>query len=250
MISVHAGEPYFTKNKSFDRSFDLKKVVINIAHQYIGQKIILSIDDLGQWHNGNNNLFDNISLLLELIQKFKKDIFFIVSCNTYLKERISVFRDLELFFSSQIRVDKLANDEIKEALMMRYRALPELGLTDTEHEHTINPILRNANGNIGHAMLEYSRFYNCEYKPDLKSQEFVELVNDHKTILKYILCYQSINENDLSNMLTESEYTDFINHVRYLKGLKILFSSRMNIISVNPFLVYSIEKALESKKTT
>ncbi len=250
MISVNAGEPYFTKNKSFDKSYNLRSVVINIAHQYIGQKVILTIDDLGQWHNKNYNLFDNISTLFELIQKFKGNVFFIVTCNTYLKERIGIFRDLELVFSSQICVNNLANDDIKEAIKMRFRALPELGLSDTEHEYAISPILRNANGNIGHAMLEYSRFYNSKYKPDLKSQEFTELVNDHKTILKYILCYQKINENDLSNMLTETEYSEFINHIRYLTGLKILFYSRAKIVSINPFLIFSIEKALESKRTT
>jgi hypothetical protein len=250
MISVNAGEPYFTKNKSFERSYNLKNVVINIAHQYIGQKVILTIDDLGQWHNKDYNLFDNITILFELIQKFKGDVFFIVSCNTYLKERIGVFRDLDLFFSSQICVNNLANDDIKEALMMRFRALPELGLSDTEHAYAMSPILRNANGNIGHAMLEYCRFYNSKYKPDLKSQEFNELINDHKTVLKYIFCFQNIDVKDLSNILTETEYTDFINHVRYLIGLKILFYSRVNVISINPFLIYSVEKALESKKTT
>ena len=250
MVSVNAGEPYFTKNKSFDRSYDLKEVVTNIAHQYIGQKIILTIDDLGQWHNRRYNLFDNISTLFELIQKYKGDIFFIVSCNSYLKSRIGIFRDLSLLFSSKISVGKLANDDIEEALMMRHRALPELGLSDTEHENTISPILRNANGNIGHAMLEYSRFYNADYKPDLKSQEFVEVVNDHKTILKYIICYQTISENDLSSMLADLEYSDFMNHIRYLIGLKILTYSRANIVTVNPFLIHSVERALEFKTKT
>ena len=250
MISVNAGEPYFTKNKSFERSYDLEKVVTQIAHQYIGQKVILTIDDLGQWHNKKNNLFDNVSALFELIQKFKGDIFFIVSCNSYLKGRIGVFRDLKLIFSSQISVNKLSNDDIKEALMMRFRALPELGLSDNGHENTISPILRNAKGNIGHAMLEYSRFYNSDYNPDLKSQEFVEVINEHKTILKYILCFQCINKNDLSSMLTDIELTDFMNHVRYLIGLKILVYTKANVVTVNPFLIYSVEKALEFKSKT
>lgn len=250
MVSVNAGEPYFTKNKSFERSYDLKEVVSNIAQQYIGHKIILTIDDLGQWHNNKYNLFDNISALFELIQMFKGDMFFIVSCNSYLKSRIGIFRDLSLLFSSQINVGKLSNVDIEEALMMRHRALPELGLSDTDHENTISPILRNANGNIGHAMLEYSRFYNAEYKPDLKSQEFIEVVNDHKTILMYILCYQNISKKDLSNMLTDIEYVNFMNHIRYLIGLKILFFSRANIVSVNPFLIHSVERAIEFKTKT
>ncbi len=250
MVSVNAGEPYFTKNKSFERSYDLEKVVTHIAHQYIGQKVILTIDDLGQWHNKKYNLFDNVSALFALIQKFKEDIFFIVSCNSYLKGRIGIFRDLNLFFSTQVSVSKLSNDDIKEALLMRFRALPELGLSDTGHENTISPILRNANGNIGHAMMEYSRFYNSEYKPDLKSQEFVELVKDHKTILKYILCFQSIDKNDLAKMLTDIELTDFMNHIRYLIGLKVLVYTKANIVTVNPFLIYSVEKALEHKSQT
>jgi len=249
MISINAGEPYFTKNKSFERSYDLKKVVSNIAYQYIGQKIILTIDDLGQWHNNNHNLYDNINQLSKLMRKYKEDIFFIVSCNYYLKSRIDIFRDLSLLFSSEISVGKLSNSDLKEALMMRFRALPELGLSDTEHADTIKPILRNANGNVGHAMLEYSRFYNSEYKPDLKSQEFVELINDYSTILKYILCFQNINENDLSRMLTKLEQVEFKNHIRFLIGLKVLVYSRSNVVSINPFLIFSIEKALDFKTT-
>ncbi len=250
MVNVNAGEPYFTKNKSFERSYDLKKVISNIAYQYTGQKIILTIDDLGQWHNKSHNLYDNINNLSKLIQKYKGDIFFVVSCNSYLKSRIDIFKDLSLLFSSQINVGKLSNSNLKEALMMRFRALPELGLSDTEHEDTIGPILRNANGNVGHAMLEYSRFYNSKYKPDLKSQEFVELINDYSTLLKYILCFQSINENELSSMLTKLEQIEFKNHIRYLIGLKVLIYQRANVVTINPFLIFSVEKALDFKTTT
>lgn len=245
IIVVNAGEPYLTKNRSFTSSYSIKEVVNNVGYQYIGKKIILAIDDLGLWHSKEKSLYENICDLLKLIKQYRGDIFFIVSSSFYLKTRLEGFKDMDLFFSSQIEVNQMTSAMIREALLMRFRALPELGLSDTEHANTLGSIVRNADGNVGHAMLEYCRFYDANYDPNLKSQDFVEVIREYETILRYILSYQHVKVTDVANYLNEIDYRDFVYSIDYLVGNKILVYIKSNVITINPFLIYTIENALK-----
>ena len=244
IIVVNAGEPYFTKNRSFDGSYSIKEVIDNVGYQYVGKKIILAIDDLGLWHSKKKSLYENICDLLKLIKQYRGDIFFMINCSFYLKKRLEGFKDMDLFFSSQIEVNQMSNAMIKEALLMRFRALPELGLSDTEHANTLGAIVRNARGNIGHAMLEYCRFYDPNYDPNLKSQDFIDVIREHETILRYILCYQNLKVTYTAQFLNEIDYRDFVYSIDYLVGNKILVYIKSNVITINPLLIYSIENAL------
>lgn len=243
-ISVKPSDPYFTKNKAFDGTYDLEVLVNNIAYQYLGKKIVLTIDDLEQWHSKNVSLFENISKLFDLIQKYRGDIFFIICCGSYLHERLSMFRDLDSLFSSRIEVGSMSSANIKQAIVYRYKALPELGLTDTEHENSLGDIVRISQGNIGHAMMEYCRYYEKDYKPNLKSQEFIELIRDHEAILKYILSFDRIKFKELNEKLNEVDYRNTVNSINVLAGHKVLLYVRGGMVRVNPFLIYAVESAL------
>lgn len=244
MITIRAGEPYVTSNRAFSATYDLKSAVQNVATQYVGKKIVLCVDDLQRWHSSKKTLFVNINALLQLMQKYRSDIFFVVSCGDQLRERILAFRSLDVVFSSQVPMGLMSKADLREALLMRFRALPELGLTDTEHENTIGAITRNAAGNVGHAMLEYCRFYAKDYDPNMKSKEFRELIGDHATLLKYIQSFQMIRTYDLILQLSDVDQRDFVAQIDFLVGNKVLVRSRNGVVAINPLLVYSIDKVL------
>lgn len=244
MITIRPGDPYVTSDRAFPATYDLKSAIQNIALQYQGKKIVLCIDDLQRWHASKKALFANINALLQLMQKWRKDIFFVVSCGDQLRERILAFRSLDVVFSSQVSMGLMSKDDLREALLMRFRALPELGLTDTEHENTIGAITRNAAGNVGHAMLEYCRFYAKDYDPNMKSKEFTELIGDHATLLKYIQSFQMIRIHDLMLQLSDVDQRDFLAQLDFLVGNKILVRTRTGVVTINPMLVYSIDKVL------
>jgi|GEM_PF-5644473 len=179
MMIVRAGEPYFTKNRTFDGTYDIQEVIENIALEHIGSKVILAIDDLETWHSTDHSPYDNVRSLMKLIHKYSGDIFFILTSGVYFMERLSMFMDMGKAFSSHIRIPPMKKSAVRAALNLRANALPELGLSDTDHDDVIDDIVRVAGGNPGHAMLEYCRVYNESYKQNLKSQDFEELIRKH-----------------------------------------------------------------------
>ncbi len=244
VITVNPGEPYFTNNRSFDGSYDIRSVVETITYQNIGKKIILAIDDLGLWHSKSHHLFDNISDLFDLVKKYRGDVYFVISANSFLKDRLLTFKDLDFYFSSVLEIGEVSNNNIKEALDLRIKALPELGLSASQNENKLRPIIQNAKKNMGHAMLEYCRFYDDAYVSSLKSQNFSELISENATLLKYISCFRQLKVSQMSRILNEIDLRDLEDKIDYLVGQKILVYTKSNVIAINPFLVYSIENVL------
>ena len=245
VVNLRAGEPYITKNRSFVSTYDIKTAIQNIALEYTGKKAVLCIDDIELWHDKDHDLYTNISALWQLIHKYRKSIFFVLTCTQHFKDRIYNFKSLDRIFSTELEVGPMSTISIRDAIMMRYKALPELGLTDTEHVNTLGAILRNARGNVGHAMLEYCRFYAKGYDPNLKSQEFLEIIHDHQVLLKYILCHKHLKVYNMRKVLNAVNYEQFIIDTDHLVGHKILSKSRGGTLSINPFLIFSIDNALK-----
>lgn len=246
IINLKAGEPYFTKDKSFQGNYSLHQVIEDVALNNIGKKIILTIDDLELWQSDSNPLFGNLNAIFAQMQKYSGDIFFVVACGKALYERIRVIRDLSKFFSSHIEMERMNKSSIKEALLLRARALPELGLSDDDHYNVIDDILRVSDGNVGHAMLEYCRFFSKDYNPNVKSQEFVELIRKNKTLLNYILAFSHVPMATLESNLNEMDFRNTKESIRYLIGHKVLTYSRGDVVKVNPYLIHLVERSLKS----
>jgi len=245
MVIVRAGDPYFTKNRTFESTHDIQEVIENIALEHLGSKVILAIDNLEMWHSDERSPYDNVRALISLIQKYSGDIFFIITSGVYFMERLAMFKDIGKVFSSHIKIPPMKRSAVRTALNLRANALPELGLSDTDHQDAINDIVRVADGNPGHAMLEYCRVYNESYQQNLKSQDFAQLIRKHSTLLKYISAFKSIKMSTFEQKLNETDYRSTLDNVMYLVGNKVIVYTRGDEISINPQLVYSVEKALK-----
>jgi len=189
-------------------------------------------------------LFDNICDLLDLIKKYRGDIYFVISSNSFLKDRLLTFKDLDFYFSSVLEIGDVSYQNIKEALNLRIKALPELGLTASQNENKLRPIIQNSKKNMGHAMLEYCRFYDLNYRSDLRSQNFIELISENSTLLRYISSFRRVKLSQMATVLNEIDFRDLEERIDYLVGQKILVYTKSNVIAINPFLVYSIENVL------
>lgn len=244
IIQLKTRESYFIEHRSYEPVFDLKKLIEQVLKKTRGRKIIISVDDLGHWHNSENELFENINKLFEAIVKYRKRVFFIISSSPFLKERIQLFKDINSVFSSQIDMGKMTAAQIRNALSLRAKVNEKFLIEGTEFETRIGNVIRESKGNVGYAMLEYCRYYNDAYRPNVKSQEFKELVKSYHTFLSYLSVYQICSVKRLSDFLSELDFRDTIRSIDHLVGQKILIRPKNGYIGINPLLVHTIELTL------
>ena len=248
IIQLKTSESYFIQHRPYEPHIDFKVLLDAIIKQTQGRKIILCIDDLELWHNEEIDLYDNINWLLNAITKHRKKIFFLVSCSPVLRGRILVFRTLNTVFSSQLRVGKMNSSQIREALSLRAKVNEVEKLNDAKKDTVLSNVVKKARGNIGYAMLEYCRFNNEDYNPNIKSQEFKELIERNYSLLSFIYSYYQCSLKEFSNALGEVNFRDAIKTIDHLVGQKILIRPKKGYVSINPLLIHNIERILASNK--
>jgi len=248
IIQLKTRESYFIEHRSYEPIYDLKELIEQVLKKTRGRKIIISIDDLGHWHNSENELFDNINKLFDAITKYRKRVFFIISCSPFLKERIQLFKDISSSFSTQVNVGKMNANQIRNALNLRAKVNEKYLLEEAEFESRINNVIRESKGNTGYAMLEYCRYYNESYRPNVKSQEFIELINSYRTLLTYVSAYHHCSIKRLSDSLSEMDFRDTIRSIDHLVSQKILVRPKKGHVAINPLLVHTIELILLKPK--
>ncbi len=248
IIQLNIGESYFVRHKSYSSNCDLKETIDHVVYLTRGRRIVVCIDDLELWHNEKNELFENITKLFETIVKYREKVFFVVACSPFLKDRIQLFKDLKSIFSSQVELNRMNSIQIRNALNLRARVNESANIEDTQLESRFGLILRESKGNIGSAMIEYCRFHNEDYRPNIKSQEFTELIRSYHTLLMYISTYGHNSIRVLSQSLSEMDYRDTMKSIDHLIGQKILIRPKNGYVTINPLLIHTIELTLSKLK--
>jgi energy-coupling factor transporter ATP-binding protein EcfA2 len=248
IIQLKIRESYFIEHRAYEPEYNLKELIDLVLKRTKGRRIIISVDDLEQWHDDENELFDNINELLEAIILHRKRVFFIVTCTPFLKERIQLFKDEKSIFSSILHVGKMKSHQLRSALNLRARVNDDFLLEDPGYESRIGHILRESKGNAGYAMMEYCRYHNEAYQDNVKSQEFVELILSYHTLLTFVTSYHHCSIKRLSDSLSEMDFRDTMRSIEHLIGQKILVKPRKGYVSINPILVHTVEQILLKSK--
>ena len=247
IIQIKAGESFYTNRGFFDGENDLGKLLDKLSHYYQSGRAIIFIDDLGSWHSNEVSLFRNVKALMKRLYAFGNQFFFVITCDTILDNRINSLIDISEKFTSKLVVGKMSDSNIRTALQSRSGALPDLGLNDTEHENNVGDIVRASKGNIGSALLEYSRYFSKEYEPNILSKEFSQIIKNNKYLLKFILSHGSLPKTTIIKALSELDILEVMDELDYLTGLKILSVNREGRVSVNPLLIHEVEDVLLGK---
>ena len=244
IIQLNVGESYFIQHRSYDPIYNLKELIDQVLNRTRGRRIIICIDDLEHWHNDENELYDNITKLFQSIIKHRNRVFFILTCSPFFKQRIQQFKDLKSFFTRQSNMEKMNSIQIRNALNLRARVNDLANVENKDLDSRFGNIIRESKGNIGFAMMEYCRYHNENYKSNVKSQEFTELIRSYSTLLKYISSYRLCSIKTLSNSLSEMDFIDTMKSIDFLVGQKILTRQKKGKVYINPLLVHTIEKTL------
>ncbi len=244
IVHLRAGEITFVKRDTIDPSYDLGFVLDKIIKIIGTDRIIISIERLEMWHHDNHSLYSSINALHQIMVKYKKRVFFIVSCSMFLRERLMPFRDLDTLYSLQLRIGKMNIQDIAKALEIREKANWKLNHNkETAHDY-IMQIAKKTNGHIGEAMLEYCRMSREDYMPDLYSNEFNTLVRKNSVFFEFLLSRQIVSITQLKDSLEMTDFYDIRNMVNWFCSQQLLIRPQDGKIAVNPLLVHDIERIL------
>jgi len=220
-----------------------------LAANSINKPLIVSVDDLENWQNDEQTMYDTIRELTDGIGKYGRRLFFIVSTNHFMHNYINRMFDFNSRFAEIVKTDGMNAQSIVEALVVRHNA----SLKNFELDDNINvakrasKIVSNSRNNIGSSMLAWERYIEKRSKMGLPPLSFSKLVNKHHLLLRNVLTHGRLKESVLRKALTTHDNNFISEQVRKLIGFKILERTFDGYLRVNPFIIDEVEYVLLRK---
>ena len=226
---------------------DIWKTIREIIRRIGDETCILSIDDLQKYATSPQTMYDLMLKLLPLIQKNCHKVYFAVSIDEKLLNRLRLHFDIDNVFTEIISTNDISPFLIEDALKMRAFAIADHDDSATTNETIDNrahKIAKNSKGNIGHAMYNWCRLQNEEV---ISTNElFQNSIKKHKQLLSTIAMYEKLYVPDLAKMYDKVELTNIKSDITYLTRQKILVGHKGGFISINPNIRHHVNMELNS----
>lgn len=139
--------------------YELEEALQFIKKYSLQSRPLIWIDDLELWCSPSISLGKNIRSLLELIDSHSHHMFFMVSMTNWAKARMDPFFKIDQAFQAKINLNRMAPQEIGEAILIRHGATHEtlldvkgMEVSPQKLRKLIKRIIGVADGNIGDAL--------------------------------------------------------------------------------------------------
>ena len=225
--------------------------ILNFIIKHQGQeKCIITIDDLSFYSQTPEELFDLVKGLFPLIRKYSKRIYFVVSIHNFLIEKLGLFFNLQNIFTEHIDTNYMPQELVMEALLTRAHAVStaeELILKGDYYSTLARKIARKSNGKIGTAMQLWCMYQNENFKGEINSLDFKELVNQNKNILKLLVGFKNMSGPGLRKMLNDIDKRKIRTDLESLVHQRMIERPLEGIVRINPYLIVFVESILKRK---
>lgn len=140
-------------------SYDLEEALSFIRKHTLNTPYLVWIDDLELWRDHGTTLGKNVQALRRFIDDYGNHLFFLVSMGNCLRHHLERFFDLMKVFQAEINLDRMPQEDVREAIMIRHGATHKELLDNKERE--VSPqqfrqmtakVHKAAHGNIGEAL--------------------------------------------------------------------------------------------------
>ncbi len=239
--------------------YDLKEALEFIIKYGLRKPHLVWIDDLELWENDKISLSENVKHLLHYIDQYSNKMFFMVSCSHAIKTQLNRFHEMDKVFQSEIALDKMSFNDIREIILIRHNAT-QFGLLDDEGEELemgqldklIKRIYQSSKGNVGEALKKWAytmtTYDEDQVTPrseyDYPLTEFMSM--EAAMILRSIMVHKYTNEYKLRKKFGpafKTIYKPILNRLFHLGLLKRHLDGTMEI---NPFVVNDIGRLLSN----
>lgn len=226
---------------------DLMETLAFIAKYKGSDKCIVTIDDLDYYSTSPEKTFDLYDSLRALIARYSKQIYFVISMHSLLREKLQNYFDFDEVFTETISTNYMPTDLIQQAVLTRAHAVAK-NEDVINHSDALNSMARKvakkANNNVGKAMQLWCMYQNGDYKGDGSNMQFRKLVRKHHTILRLLVMHGALYEPNLRSILNEIDGQQLKSEVKSLIQQRLLIRPDEGYISINPYLLIFVETIL------
>lgn len=145
--------------RRFATSFDMGEALHFIQKYTLNTPMLVWIDDLELWGDANFWLNQNLRKLYQNIDSYSRRLFFLVATSQWKKAQLDLVHDVNRVFQANISLDRMSQDEIREAILIRHGAThKELVQNDGQEVNAqqfkkmVNRTIKLAHNNVGEAL--------------------------------------------------------------------------------------------------
>jgi hypothetical protein len=147
------------ESRKMTTTYDLEEALSFIRKYTLNKPCLVWIDDLELWRDPAVPLGKNVTALRRYIDDYGNQLFFLISMGNSLRHHLDHFYDITKVFQAEINLDRMSQQEIREAIMIRHGAThKELfdakgrEMTPQQFQQATAKVYKAAHGNIGEAL--------------------------------------------------------------------------------------------------
>ena len=210
-------------------------------------KCMVTIDDVSYYSSHPEQTYQLFKNLNRFIIKHSKQIYFALVIHELLYEKLRNFFELTNIFTEKVNTNQTLTENIESAVLTRAHAVAnnEEVVTASDTLASISrQISRKANENIGRGMLLWCISRGENYRENLSSSQFKELVLQHAPLLKTLIMHGAISHPKLCKMLNEVDARQLTYDINGLIQIKLLCRPKEGFIDIDSHLKTFVEDYL------
>ncbi len=257
---IEANSILTVAGRKFRTGHDLDQVLENIRKYKGSERCMLLVDDLETWWNDEISLHESAWQLARFANLYGSRFFLLVNLGNSLLAHLEQTVDICREFQSEINMDGVSAQMVREAILVRHGATHKKlvsdkneVLTSQQFRRQTNAIYQESRGNIGEALNLWAlstwkvdeesvtnRFQRGHDLPDF-------LESDLGILLATVLLHRKANELQLRHIFGPAFSNRYAPVVRRLLGVGILRREINGSLEINPVLVNRLGQILESQ---
>ncbi len=256
--------PYSTldlQGRKLEVEADLEAALAFVRKHTLNQGPLVWIDDLEFWSNPKHSLAQNVRALYKEMNKAGTNRFFLVSMSNWLRAHLDRFTDLGKGFQAEINLDRMNRNEVHQAILIRHGATHKTLIDENSQEISsaqfdkmVNAIYRNARGNIGESLANWSHFTRRVDEDRVlhrfgSSYQLPDFLNtENQLLLRFLMLNRRANEYYLRQWFGPAFKEKYADQLQRLLSVGLLERGIDGTLEVNEVIVNDLGRMLEQKK--
>ncbi|WP_299459667.1 amino acid permease [uncultured Microscilla sp.] len=277
-LSQHIAEQYFSKRfvhyiappaygsidvTDFKRAFENG---VGIEGEYpeifaeLSLNTVLVFNDLELWWERSPNGWQVLEMLLDLLDTYSEQCFFILNINQYSLRFINMVKKIENYFLTTINCAPFNAEALKDIILFRHRSSPitfewkgiaEKDMTEWKYARLMSKYFDYSQGNVGIALqvwISHIEKVDGEVlvirEPSKPNTEILgQLPEDWLIWIVQFILHKHLTLDRLLRITMEDERVVY-NRVKVLKRAGIIKETNNNVLKINPYLEHHLIQEL------
>ncbi len=239
---------------------DLEEALNFVVKYALNERPLVWIDDFELWQDAEVPLSQNWRKLQRFIDDYSNRLFFMVAMSNWVKAHLSKMQQIGRVFQSEINLDRMPVEAIREAILIRHGATHKLltdevgkEVTSQQFQQMIKKTYRLAEGNIGEALNLWSASIRrrnedqVTFSPQLNYHLPDFLNPDSALVLSAIMMERRTNEYRLRKLFGPAFSDKYRSIVQRLISVGLLRRQMDGWLEVTEVAANELGRSLEAR---